>query len=446
MRAGLPAVALALSACASAPEVALCVRTAPDDRPFDGPANELVLRATPELEGGLAIQRSFQANARSLRLPTLDYGTWSFALEARFGGVLRAVGQTPFTAIESEDDRIPCLYFATVGTFGDTPAPPAVGAVRLAFSDLQSNLAFLATDEGLVAYDHETGLFEPGPELPLPGAGALWTALQEGRAAILTPDQGAVVSPNGQLGPEGVTMLMDVGPLDGAAAVFFEFSKVLLIGGAQSLDAQPERTLRIVNLASGTVDHLPSDLDRGLRDTRVVSLGNNEFVPAGGNEGSAAEAVASSIIAVIDLNDVVIRAATLDVPRRDAAIAVIGGNVLVFGGRGEGGALLDSIERFQVAGSQLVSIQVTHPLTAARAGALALPVGDAVLIVGGTTEPAEAGVTADRYTFEADGAVLANAPGVGLPFPAAVKLHDGTFLVVSGGGDGETGAAVVYRP
>jgi hypothetical protein len=447
----LGAAAITLGACASAPEVALCVRTAPDDRPFEEDATELTLRATPLV--GLAIQQSFQPEARTLRLPTLDYGTWSFTLEANYGPTLKATGQTPFFEITSADDRVPCLYFATVGTFGDTPAAPPVDAVHLVFSARGSSTALLATDGGLLLYDHETGSFAP-ELLPLPvssAAGAVWTSLSGGRAAVITREgQGAIVGPNGIREGE-VTALLDVGPLDGAAAVFVGVSSVLLIGGADDFATAPaaEGSLRIVDLANGTVSFLGTDPTGplALRDTRVEPLGNATFLIAGGNEGSAEAPIASAIIAVIDPDPIgggvggVIGAATLDLPRRDAALAVTGGNVLVFGGRDASDVLLDSIERFQISGGQPVHLAApSRPLTTARSGALALAAGGAVLVVGGKTGSADTDATADRFSFERDGAVAANAPGVALPSPAAALMHDGAILVVS------PGAAVVYRP
>lgn len=445
--AGIAAAAvLACGACASPPEVALCVRTAPGEDPFAIPElTELVLRATP-LEG-LAIQQAFRPDDSTLRLPTLDYGTWSFTLEANHGSTTRARGLTPFVEVTSADERIPCLYFAEIGTFGDTPAPPPDDPIHLVFSAPESPLALLATDDGLVRYDHETGSFA-SERLPLPVSpigGAVWTNLLGGRAAVITPEgQGAILGPDGAR-QGGVTTLQGVGPLDGVAAVRAGERSVLLIGGADDFTTPPPaaRSLRIVDLADGSVRSLPTDLvdPLTLRDTRVGLLEDGTFLIAGGNEGSGDSPVPSAIIAVIDPDSGVIGAGRLDVARRDAAVVVTGGNVLVFGGRDGSGALLDTIERFQFLGDQPVPLEApSRLLTTPRAGALALVAGGGVLVVGGETGAPSTDATADRYTFESDDAVASSAPGVALHSPVAGPLHDGTILIVS------PGAAVVYRP
>lgn len=449
----LATAVLAVTGCSSTPAIDLCVRTAPDDDPFARASNELILRATPR--EGVAIQQGFEPDTRTLELPPLDFGTWSFALEA-YGPALMARGETPLVEITSEQARVPCLYFATIGTFGDVPVPPSFGAVRLAFSEPESNRALLATDDGFVTYDHETGTFAPGRPLPLStAAGAVWTQLQRGRAAIITADEGAIVGPDGALEGE-IVPLANVGPLDGAASSFVDLYRVLLVGGADGPDGKPpvECALRVVDLRGGGVSCLSSDLDTGtgthllrLRDTRVESLADGTFVIAGGNEGSATSAIASSVIAVIDPEVGIVSTTELDFPRRDPALAVTPDVVLVLGGRDSPGGPLDTIERFQIAGRQPSHLSTpTLPLTVPRYGALALVAGGGVLVVGGVTGSAEADATADRFSFERDGAVAANAPGVALPSPTAVDLHDGTFLVVSGGGEGVTSAAVVYRP
>jgi hypothetical protein len=216
--------------------------------------------------------------------------------------------------------------------------------------------------------------------------------------------------------------------------------RVLMVGGASAPDDAPatESTVRIVSVADGSVDVLAGTLP--ICDARVEPLGNGRFVVAGGDEGSPDARRASSRIAVVDPVDGVIASATLDVPRRDPALAVAAGNILVFGGRDGAGALTSAVERFRIAGTDLVHLGAPTPLLDPRAGAVALVTGEEVVVVGGETGDEAADGGAERFRFAIDGMEPADGPGVALPSPAFVELHDGTLLVVGGG------AAVVYRP
>ncbi|MBI2894760.1 MAG: hypothetical protein HYY06_14490 [Deltaproteobacteria bacterium] len=432
MRWGL--LALFVAGCGGPPELTVCVRTAPDDHPFsfDPPPTSMRLRAIPL--SGPEVIRSVDAAADEVRLPPLDLGPWVFVLEVLRDEALLATGRTPLVEVTRDMNRTPCLYLASVGTFGGA-ADPDPSAGRFAVPEPGSATALVLTDTGLQRYDHETGAFGSERLAATTGSGTVWVRLPDSRAAAIG-DAGAHVLEEGRVEP----VRSAATGLDGAAGIAAGVDSVLLVGGASGPDAtpQPEASVRVLDLATGTTEVLPGAFP--VRDARLAALGNGRFVAVGGNSGTDAAPVPSDLLAVVDPVDGVLAESSLDVPRMGHAIAVVEGNILVFGGRGADGGLLSAIERFRLASGQPVHAAQPQSMTAPRAGLVAIVVGEDVLLAGGEAADAEVAAASEIFRFALNGTEPADPPGAALPDPAAVTLHDGSVLVVGGG------SAVVYRP
>lgn len=455
---------LLAASCTETPEVGLCLRTAPDDPDPLGQARatDLVVRAIPAPGGGQQELRFFAPDAESLRLPALEYGRWQFVVQALAVDDVIATGRTPLVEVRDEHAQIPCIYVATVGTFGRTTNDPPASDPRVAFATSGSTTALVATDDGLVRYDHVTGeLSEPTP-LPVSPAGAIWATLGGGQAAAILPDgQGVILDSTGAV-TSTVSVDPLVGNLDGATAVGVGSTTVLLIGGAPDAATPPveQGSVREVDLETGAVRAADSATGLAVRDARIEDLGNLTFLVVGDNASSAESPTASDVVAIVDASSTgqstiagVVSRASLQTPRLRPIVAVSGSNVLVLGGLVYSDTDLaylpsTAIEHFRIASRQLVRMPQTDQLGLARAAGLGLVAADEIVLVGGETATEADAVTAEHVSFDSapvqcsaspEGRAC-DPPDVPLPSPVAVGLHDGAILVVG------RGAAVVYRP
>lgn len=457
----LPISALTASAClvlscGSTPEVGLCVRTATDDPDPLGQegVTSLVLRATPV--EGVPEQRFFAPGTGTLRLPELAWGTWQFVVQAlgRDDAIL-ATGATPLVEVNDDQAELPCVYVATVGSFGETVNAPPAHAPRLAFGATGSTSALVATDAGLVRYDHVAGTFADPIALPFDPTGAIWAALGDGRAAAILPDRrAAILTADGAVESMDVVVDAAIGDLDGATAIGIGISSVsvLVVGGAADADTVPSGvgSLRVVDVSTGAVTQAESTSGLAVRDARVEPLGGFQFLVVGNNAESASAPVASNLIAIVDPTQnapdgPILFRTDLATARLDPIVSVSGSNVLVLGGRDDAGSPLATVEHFRIGQNRIAVAPAVDDLLHPRAGGLALRTPQGIVLLGATQDDG----TAERVSFDDAPRLCAPAnqggtgcdyPGVPLDSPVSVGLHDESILVVG------NGAAAVYRP
>lgn len=327
----------------SGDDLALVIRL-PTDTSRLGAVSQLNLSAR---RGDVALaQASFAAGTTRLALSGVSFGARTVVrldgVDA--AGAVIATGRTCPIDFQTSGMSAP-LYFAPTNFFAPTASAPLVQRTRPVAAALSDGtVAILGGDTTTV-------------ELMTPGA-ATFTALPSSLAQVRRQAAGVAL--------DGVGVLV-IGGVDAGGSA--------LAGGELLLDSQ--RTLRPVTdtRLDARVGHSVSELAEGLA---LVT----------GGRGSLTGAPLSTTVLVrvfsdgtYQINDGV----PLAEARRDHAVVVAAGTAMVFGGRGAGDGVLDSIEAFDPTTGATVAAAPIAQLATARAGATAslLPDNSGVLLAGG---------------------------------------------------------------
>ncbi len=342
----------------SGDDLALVIRL-PGDTSRLGAVSQLNLSAR---RGDVALaQASFAAGTTRLSLAGVSFGARTVVrldgVDA--AGAVIATGRT--CPIDFQRSGMSAaLYFAPTNFFAPTAGLPLV---------LRTRPVAAALRDGTVAI--LGGADSSTVELMTPGA-ATFTALPTTLAQARRQSEGAAL--------DGVGVLI-IGGVDATGAA--------IAGGELLLDSQ--RTLRPVTdtRLDARVGHSVSELAEGLA------------LVTGGRGSLTGAPLATTVLVRVfsdgtyQIND----GAPLAEARRDHAVVVAAGTAMVFGGRGVGDGVLDSIEAFDpTTGASVAAAAIAH-LTTARAGATAslLPDNSGVLLAGGEGSAGEPLASAEVF-------------------------------------------------
>ena len=418
-------------------------------------ARTLLVRALGEFPATEATARSVEvADGVEFSIDGFPPGTSSLEIEVRgAGGALRAVGRTPeFDLDELDDDAVISVFMAPRNGFCLTGPPAAARDAPLLARAGAGVLIAGGTGEGgapvheVELYDPATGQFS-GLGDPLYGsvldgglAGATMTAMPDGRVVVAGGGATAFQVYEPEAGFGAPQFLREARALH--AAVALDDERLLLAGGCARIEdggcvaGSGLATSVILSVSSGELASGPGLVRLRIGGTALREADGRVLVTGGVDEEGAPVAEAERIDPVGGRDSELVADTGAA-----AALLAAGGALTGFAPRGAPPSETAAV----VPPGALLATRVGETLEP-RAGPVLVPLESGhVLVVGGGD-----GETAAALYAPVSGALesLPSAPGGGRTGHGAVRLDDGSVLLVGGrdAGGAPLADAWIFRP